>query len=513
MVISLHNTRNAQAGMMTTTPHILLHLHSNNMPSSSLYTRGNVAIVAGSVAAVMIAHYFIWGRQRRKEREERYPPLAPAGIVETIEQISGSNYPWFMLRMAKEAQSYTFRVNLPILGTPMVVAVGDVATHRAVLTHRATDRPVELMYKTFDNVTGGVPSIFSTNGKYWHKRRKLLAPAFEKSHVMRMNSVALARTELWITTRLRSMVEQGESFDVGEEMREVILSALCETAFEYQLTEEDQHSYKADLALCLKEFLFKSTTNPLRPLLGRLLPERRQAYQAAERLMAFAQKIMENYQRLEAPVKDTIIDRIMKSDVYENDRQRQADVVFLLLAGHDTTGYSIAWTLLELARHPEHLLDVRQSLSNSSSEDWHKSEPLRNAIKEAMRLHPVATAGSFRVIGEEMETPDGHYLLPKGSVIFLPLILLMRNPRVYQNPDAFQPTRWETPTQEMKDSFLPFSLGKQNCAGQALAKIELHSVVARICSEFDLSVVEEGTTDYFLTLKPVGAKLMARKVA
>ena len=43
-------------------------------------------------------------------------------------QISGSNYPWFMLRMAKEVQSYTFRVNLPIFGTPMVVAVGDVET-------------------------------------------------------------------------------------------------------------------------------------------------------------------------------------------------------------------------------------------------------------------------------------------------------------------------------------------------------------------------------------------------
>jgi cytochrome P450 len=132
-----------------------------------------------------------------------------------------------------------------------------------------------------------------------------------------------------------------------------------------------------------------------------------------------------------------------------------------------------------------------------------------------MRLHPVATAGSFRVIGEDMETQDGdhHYLLPKGSIIFLPLlILIMRNPRVFDNPDQFQPARWETSTQEMKDSLLPFSLGKKNCVGQALAMVEVHSVVARICSAFDLSVSEEGSiTEFFLTMKPVGAKLLATR--
>lgn len=476
----------------------------------SATTGHGALVIAASVATAMVAvHYAMsWSIRRRKERESKYPPWAPAGIGETIQQISGSNYPWFMLRMAKEANSFTFRVNLPIMGTPMVVAVGDVDAHRAVLTHRATERPIELMYKTFDNVTGGIPSIFTSNGEYWHKRRKLIAPAFEKSQVMRMNAVAMAKVEEWIETKLRPMSQRGEAFDVGQEMVVMILSALCETAFEFQLTEVDQTQYRNDLEICLKEFLFKSTTNPLRAVFGSLIPERRQAYQAAERLMGFAKKIMENYRGLQAPLKGTIIDRIMNSELYSSDREIQADIVFLLLAGHDTTGYSIAWTLLELAKNQEYLKAVRNSVMSLPPEEYHSCTTLQNIIKEAMRLHPVATAGSFRVLGENMETKEG-YLLPAGSIIFLPLILLFRNPSVFENPDQFLPSRWENATQKMMDSLLPFSLGKQNCVGQALAKIELDTVIARICSEFDLSVADKGVTEYFMTMKPSGAKLLA----
>ncbi len=471
-----------------------------------------IVITASVATAMAVVHYTLLGLRSRKEsREAGYPPLAPTGIGETIQQISGSNYPWFMLRMAKEATSFTFRLNLPVFGTPMVVVVGEVETHRAILTHRATDRPVELMYKTFDNVTGGVPTIFSTNGEYWHKRRKLIAPAFEKSHIARMNRVVLSKTENWIKTRLQPMMQRGEAFEVGKEMVGMILSSHCETAFQYQLTAMDQTSYLHDLEVCLKEFLFKSSTNPFRPLLGRLLPERRRAYHAAERLMSFAKKIIENYRMLELPLEDTIIDRIMKSDVYKNDREIQADIVFLLLAGHDTTAYSIAWTLLELARHPEHLKSLRKSFPASPAQESQKSSPLQNVIKEAMRLHPAVTAGSVRRIGESMKTNDG-FFLPVGSVVFLPLILLLRNPSVFENPDQYQPTRWDIPTKAMVDSFLPFSLGKQNCVGQALAKVEIESVVARICNEFDLAVAEEGTAEFLMTLKPVGAKLIATRV-
>ena len=109
-----------------------------------------------------------------------------------------------------------------------------------------------------------------------------------------------------------------------------------------------------------------------------------------------------------------------------------------------------------------------------------------------------------------MMTSSG--LLPKGSICALHFLLLFRNPEIYDNPDSYLPSRWENPTQAMKDAFVPFSLGKQGCIGQSLAKAETYAVVARICSEFDLSVECEGSSECSLTLKPVRVRLRACKV-
>ena len=103
-------------------------------------------------------------------------------------------------------------------------------------------------------------------------------------------------------------------------------------------------------------------------------------------------------------------------------------------------------------------------------------------------------------------------LLPKGSICSLQFLLLFRNPDVFEDPDSFLPSRWEDPTREMLDAFMPFSLGKHSCIGQSLAQAESYAIVARICSEFELSVEDEGTSDFSLTFKPMGARLRARKV-
>ena len=463
-----------------------------------------------SVAAVVAAHYALRGLQKRRtEREAQYPPMAPSGMGELIKEISSPDYPWFMLRMAKESKSFTFRLNLPILGTPMVVAVGDFETQRAILMNRQSERPLAF-YESFNNITGGIASMFTSNGEYWHARRKLIAPAFGKDNIKRMNDVAMAKIDTWIESKLGAMADIGEVFDVGMEMLNVMLSSICETAFEYKLTIEDHDAYMHDLDICLKEFMFKSTANPLRPIFGYFLSERREAHRAGARLMGFAKKIIDQYRLLETPIKGTIIDCLMTSNIFGSDQERQAEIVFLLLAGHDTTAHSISWILLELARNPQHIQDIRRSLITLRSEDWEQSEPLRNVIKEGMRLHPVTAAGSLRLISADMETKEV-YLLPKGSIAFLPMILLFRNPRVYHNPDQFLPERWQQADQAMTDSFLPFSMGKQNCVGQALAKIEIHSAIARICHSFDLSLVDEGKAEFFITLKPVGVKLLARR--
>ena len=41
----------------------------------------------------------------------------------------------------------------------------------------------------------------------------------------------------------------------------------------------------------------------------------------------------------------------------------------------------------------------------------------------------------------------------------------------------------------------------------------MYGIIARICSELELTVECEGRVDFCLTVKPVGARLRARRVA
>jgi len=357
-------------------------------------------------------------------------------------------------------------------------------------------------------VLGGAPTMFTSNGSIWHSKRKSCAPAFSSNHIKRMNKIAMEKTNNWIQEELRPMIEAGTSFNVAEEMIKITLDVISETAFEYKMSPEEKSMYVSELELGLIEFAMKGALNPFRRFIGMFLPERRRAFTAAGNLHKLGMKILDSYRKLETPTKGTIMDHIMTSTAFETDRDRVGQILEFLLAGHDTTGYSISWILLELARNQEEQKRLRESLSSMSPEEWSKSDVLKMVVKEGMRLHPVAANGSIRVIGKDMMTSKKE-LLPKGSEVIIPFLLLFRDPDVFENANSFCPTRWENPSKTMTEAFNPFSLGKQNCIGQSLARAEMHYVVARICSEFNLVVEEEGSVDFFLTLKPIGVKLRA----
>jgi len=158
---------------------------------------------------------------------------------------------------------------------------------------------------------------------------------------------------------------------------------------------------------------------------------------------------------------------------------------------------------------------LREALSNVTPDNYTSCEQLKLVVREGMRLHPVGR--SVRVAGRDFTTTDDNsnnknYIIPKGQTCILSFQLLFRNPHVFENPDSFVPSRWINPTKVMLDSVSPFSLGKQNCIGQSLARVETFSIIARIISEYELTLEAEGYVDFALTVKPVGYRLKARKV-
>lgn len=95
--------------------------------------------MAGLVAKESIPVFFgilavaipsIWLLRRRKN-DDKAPPMAPAGIFETIREVSGERAFLFTKEMADAVGSFIYRVRLPVPGG--VIIIGDPVVQREIL--------------------------------------------------------------------------------------------------------------------------------------------------------------------------------------------------------------------------------------------------------------------------------------------------------------------------------------------------------------------------------------------
>ena len=162
-----------------------------------------------------------------------------------------------------------------------------------------------------------------------------------------------------------------------------------------------------------------------------------------------------------------------------------------------------------LTKHPQYAKKLRAELAKSKSPA--DCEYLKFVLRESSRILPVAAFGSIRIAGRDFDAGKGE-TIPKGAWIFMPQISSNRNEDVFEDPETFNPDRWYDATPEMKNSILTFALEVRNCVGQALATAELDSILPRIMSQYDFEIEEEGSLEFFLTLKHVGTKLRAKSL-
>ncbi|CAJ1962455.1 unnamed protein product [Cylindrotheca closterium] len=473
-----------------------------------------VMMAAGIVIAASFLLYQAYARlfYSKIEKDKKPLPKANKGILETLRMWAGPKAPFHFLEMAKELDSFIYELNIPIPGHPKAVVVSEPEDARDILNDRLTDKPLALYGKLLEFSPTKDKVIFGMQADAeWHRRRKGTAPAFSQKHVRRMTEVAVKHTEKWLDEYLSPLVEKHQSFDVANQMMKLLLKAFCETALEYDISNEDIDTFIIEWDLITREYILKSTANPFRKYFTAILPERRRAKQATHAVHAIFHKVIKNYRALESPLEGTVIDLIMKNPTFKTDDELASEIFAYIVAGHDTTAMSITWTLLELGKHPEEQRSLREAFSKVESEEWSNSELLKNVVREGMRLHPVAAITVSRTIGRDMTTKKGNYFLPKGTFVLLPFYNIFHNDGVFEDAETFRPSRWENPTELMKAAFMPFAAGKQGCIGRMLAHIVLHTVLARLIQKYDFSVEEEGYAEFNLILNSVGLRMKATR--
>ncbi|CAG8689923.1 26122_t:CDS:2, partial [Dentiscutata erythropus] len=96
---------------------------------------------------------------------------------------------------------------------------------------------------------------------------------------------------------------------------------------------------------------------------------------------------------------------------------------------------------------------------------------------ESLRLYPVASLLVPRKPTKPLNLLK-NIILPKEVTVTVNFWQIQRNPDIWDDADKFIPERFINPAKELRNSWIPFSIGPRNCLGQNFSMMEQKVVIA-----------------------------------
>ncbi len=403
-------------------------------------------------------------------------------------------------------------------GDVIRLVAGDVELY--LLTH---PRDIEFAHvqtgRLFDKGLRGDPvldpllghGLLTSEGDFWRRQRRLAQPAFHRARIENY-----AATIVTLAARTRQAWRDGEVRDVHDDVMRLTLGVVTKTLFGAEPGSTATRTISAGLDTVLSEYdHFVHGLPRFVPPLGRRLFARIDGA-IADLNHAIEDVIRERRQedRDEGDLLSMLLAARDDDGCPMSAEQLLDEVKTLILAGHETTANTLSWAFFLLATHPSaesrlHAeLDEVLGTEAASLAALPRLPYLSAVIKETLRLYPPAWTVR-RVTREPWEV--GGYALPAEARVVMSQYVTHRDPRFWEEPDAFHPERWLAPDFERslpRYAYFPFGGGPRVCIGQAFAQMEAALLLATLASGFRLRLAAPVRPGPSITLRPRGGLRM-----
>ncbi len=333
--------------------------------------------------------------------------------------------------------------------------------------------------------------LLTADGAHWKWQRQSVASAFRPSSLTALQPAMLDAAR---QTRDRLLGYQGETVDVGHEMMKTTFDIIVETMM--------SGGHGIDV-----ERVERSITDYLRPsgwtfALGVVgapdwtpYPGRQRAMRAVEFLRSSLMSVLEERRRDPSDRQDLVSMLISASDPETGRMMTDVEIIDNLMtfitAGHETTALGLAWTFDLLARNPECearlLAEIEEVTQGGEVRPEHIGELnyTRQVFSEAMRLYPPAPIITRTAL---KDFKLGDYLVPEGTVMFVPIYAVHHHAAIWNEPEKFDPDRFLTDATKARHryAYMPFGAGPRVCIGNAFAVMEAVAVLAVILQKLRL---------------------------
>ncbi|MGI2908484.1 cytochrome P450 [Tolypothrix sp. VBCCA 56010] len=184
--------------------------------------------------------------------------------------------------------------------------------------------------------------------------------------------------------------------------------------------------------------------------------------------------------------------------------QLRGELSTTFTAGTRNVAEAVAAVLFLCAKNPEAMQKLQSEITRflvEHSSEFHLADVnllnyLDLVVKEALRLYPAVPLFIREVFPGRSLTLGG-YRIPEKTQIFISSWSFHRNPKHWQNPDAFVPERFTNVPPPFH--YFPFGAGPRQCIGMAFTLLCTKVLLINILLQYLLEL-EPGTTfdtEYF----------------
>ncbi|KAI6221468.1 hypothetical protein M3Y99_01540700 [Aphelenchoides fujianensis] len=353
-------------------------------------------------------------------------------------------------------------------------------------------------------------SILLGSGERWHRMRRLITPAFHFAKIEEYVEAMDLHTRKMIDLLLRRSADCEQEVDVYPFIKFCSLDIIADCAMGVQLNAQEDSSQPYVKAV--EKYNYLGFLRSFRPefflfngFFWKLLGYEAQAQKALRVLKSFSEKVikerMETFsdeKRSEAEgggkkrlnFLDLMLENQSENRITMEDLRAETDT--FLFAGHDTTTHAVSWTIWCLATHPavqerlhaeivEHFGDSDAELHTPKIKEL---KYLDQVFKEALRrFAPVPLLQRTT----QNEVQMGEHTIPAGTSIGMAPFLLHHNPKVFEQPERFDPDRFAAGREYPPNQFIPFLSGPRNCIGQKFAIRAAKILIAHLIFNFRFS--------------------------
>ncbi len=328
----------------------------------------------------------------------------------------------------------------------------------------------------------GPNSVLTSVGERHMRQRKLLLPAFHGDAVQRyvqmIEDVAQREIETW---------EVGKAFSLAPRMQAVTLDVIMGGIFGIG-TRPERGSVERRMRETIRRML-RASTHPIYQLVELQNAARREpagVLKAVLRIVDRQLYAVIRARRAEGGVEgrhDVLSMLLCARDEQGQpltDRELRDELMTLVLAGHETTANSLAWTFERLLRTPEAYERLR-TVVRAGSEN--ADDYVEAAIYEGMRVRPVIP---FIVRMAKRPWRLGEWVVPGQTPVAVNIVAVHHREDVYPDPFEFRPERF-VGQKPGTYTWIPFGGGIRRCLGATLAMAEQRVVMRAILQRADLA--------------------------